>query len=99
MAEGYRRDHRIGESNRLTCALQVAPDAARKLGRRLIEFEDFLGVDMGKQGENPLRTLDFLGSSPKRVGKKPRLRASKPQDFKGFLASRLFRNVVGFWEA
>ena len=62
MAEGYRRDHRIGESNRLTCALQVAPDAARKLGRRLIEFEDFLGVDMGKQGENLLRTLDFLES-------------------------------------
>src|SRR5271157_1244873 len=62
MAEGYRRDHRIGESKRLTCALWVAPDAARKLGRRLIEFEDFLGVDMGKQGENLLRTLDFLES-------------------------------------
>ena len=39
------------------------------------------------------------GSSPNRVGNKSCLMASKPLDFKGFLASPQYRNLGGFWEA
>jgi hypothetical protein len=42
MSDGYSRNHGIRKSNGLTSALQVAPNADGKFGRRLIEFEDFL---------------------------------------------------------
>src|SRR5208282_2924187 len=54
-----------------------------------------------RTNEVPVRDREITnyGSSPNRVGKKSCLKAPKPLDFKGFLASPQYRNLGGFWEA
>ena len=60
MRQGNGRNHRVGQSDRLAGAFQVAPNAARKLGRGLAELHDVLGADMGEKGGDFLRPLDLL---------------------------------------
>ena len=62
MRQGNGRNHRIGQSDRLAGAFQVAPNATRKLGGGLAEFHDILGADMGEKGGDLLRVAGLAGS-------------------------------------
>jgi hypothetical protein len=55
--QGDGGDHRIGDADRLTAALQLSGDASGQLGGGLVECDNLLPGDGGQEGLKALRTV------------------------------------------